>query len=135
MVVVQGLFRDADTSIYERFCDPVVLSPGRRVRTCATVPSVRRLFVGHGTFAPKKTIDVAWNKESWAMWIDGRRVSLSRFGHSDRWLYDYPPAGGRDVVLREWSIVLTGAEGRHSIRYRTRLPQGVFDTTWRFVVR
>jgi hypothetical protein len=50
------------------------------------------------------------------------------------WLYDYAPAGGRDVVLREWSIVLFGAIGRHSIRFRNRLPQGVLDTTWNFSV-
>ena len=134
MVVVQGIARDASTSLFDTFCDPVVLTPGRRTRACGVVPSVRRIFVGHGIFAPKKRIDAAWNQLTWDMWIDGRRVSLGRFGHSDRWLSNVPPADGRNVVLREWSIVLVGAKGRHSIRYRTHWPAGVFDTTWTFRV-
>ena len=121
-------------SLYEGPCDPVVLSPGRRVRSCFPIRRVRRLFVGHGTWALKKRIDTAWNQQSWQMWIDGRRVDLSRFGHSDRWLYNYPPAQGRDVVLREWAVILISPRGRHSIRYRMRLPAGVFDTTWKFHV-
>jgi hypothetical protein len=68
------------------------------------------------------------------MWVDGRRVSLERFGFSDRTLVAFAPAGGRDVTLREWSIVLVGARGRHSIRYRTRWPDAVSDVTWRFSV-
>jgi hypothetical protein len=134
MVVVQGLAGEADATLFGGYCDPIVVAPGRRTRTCSVIPHVRQLFVGHGTWAVKKRIDAAWNKQSWAMWIDGDAVELSRFGHSDRWLSHFAPAGGRDVVLREWSIVLTGARGRHSIRYRTRLPEGVFDTTWRFRV-
>ena len=43
-------------------------------------------------------------------------------------------ADGRDALLREWAIVLLGAEGRHSIRYRAYLPQGVTDTTWEVTV-
>jgi hypothetical protein len=135
MSVVQGLAREAKLGLFtDGYCDPVVLSAGRRTRSCRSVPRTRRMFVGYGVFAPKRRIDAAWNKVAWAMWIDGQQVSLARFGHSDRWLYDYPPADGRDVVLREWSIILVGAKGRHSIRFRTRLPQGVFDTTWRFAV-
>jgi hypothetical protein len=79
-------------------------------------------------------VDAAWNKGSWAMWIDGQRVSLSRFGTSDRWIPSEPAANGRPVLLREWAIVLVGASGRHSIRYRNQLPQGVYDTTWNFTV-
>ena len=93
----------------------------------ATSPAtpLRRL---QGIFAPEKQIDTAWRSLSWKLWIDGQQVSLSRFGHADRWIQ----ADGRNVVLREWSIILVGAKGRHSIRYRTRGPQGVGDTTWRF---
>ena len=104
--------------------------PGRRTRTCGQLPPLRRIFVGYGSFAPEQQIDAYWRSLSWNLWIDGRRVSLRRFGHSDRRIQ----VGGRDVVLREWSIILMGAKGRHSIRYRTLGPQGVEDTTWRFSV-
>jgi hypothetical protein len=134
MLVVQGIARDADGSLFETICDPVVLRPGRRTRTCGQLPPLRRIFIGHGLFAPEQQIDAFWRSQSWNLWIDGRQVSLRRFGHSDRWLRGFAPAGGRDVVLREWSIILLGAEGRHFIRYRTRGPQGVGDTTWRFSV-
>ena len=40
------------------------------------------------------------------MWIDGERVSLKEFGTADKWLYGYQPAGGRDVILREWRVTL-----------------------------
>ena len=130
MVVVQGVKREADGWLFDTICDPIVRSPGRRTRSCGQLPPLRRLFVGHGYFAPKKQIESAWNSLSWTLWIDGKRVDLSRFGHADRWIQ----ADGRMVVLREWSIILVGAEGRHSIRYRTRSPQGVTDTTWVFSV-
>jgi hypothetical protein len=139
MSVVQGLAREADVSLFGFYCDPVVLTAGRRARVCSLpLPSVRRIFVGHGIWAvSRRRLDSAWSvyaaqKE---MWIDGQRVSLTRFGHSDRWLSNFPPADGRDALLREWSIVLLGAKGRHSIRYRGRLPQqGVTDVTWKFTV-
>lgn len=135
MIVVQGVARDAQVGLFaDGYCNPVVLNPGRRTRSCHGLPAVRRVFVGHGIFAPRKRIDELWRARTWGMWIDGERVTLNRFGHSDRWLLNYPPAGGRNVVLREWAIVLTGAEGRHRIRYRTSLPQGITDTTWRFTV-
>jgi hypothetical protein len=69
------------------------------------------------------------------MWIDGQRVDLQAFGTADRTLQKYPPAGNIDVVLREWNVTLLRATtGRHTIRYRTREPRGVMDTTWRFTV-
>ncbi len=134
ILVVQGLARDADAELFGVVCDPVVLRPGRRTRSCGRLPAVRRIFVGHGMWAPEEEIDSAWKSSSWELWIDGRRVSLRRFGHADRWLRAFAPAGYEDVVLREWSVILVGARGRHSIRYRTLLPQGVGDTTWRFTV-
>ena len=134
MLVVQGVKRDSDAWLFDSICDPIVLRPGRRTRSCGHLPPVRRIFIGYGIFAPGEQIDRAWRSTRWELWIDGRPVSLRRFGHSDRTLMGFAPAGGRDVVLREWSIILVGAEGRHSIRYRTRSPSGVGDTTWRFVV-
>jgi hypothetical protein len=134
MLVVQGLARDAGGSLFGTFCDPVVARAGRRTRSCGQLPPLRRIFVGYGIFAPEEQIESAWEKLSWRLWIDGRSVSLSRFGNSDRRLLGFAPAGYRDVVLREWAVILVGAQGRHSIRYRTRLPQGVIDTTWRFSV-
>ena len=135
MLVVQGIAQEANVKLFD-FCDPVVLTAGRRTRSCGLLPPARRLFAGHGIFAPKKRIEAAWDELTWDMWIDGKHVTLSGFGHSDRWLFNYPPADGNNVVLREWAIILLGAAGRHSIRYRTRWPQqGVFDTTWKFRVR
>ena len=130
MLVVQGDKRDADGWLFDTICDPIVLRPGRRTRTCGQLPPLRRIFVGHGSFAPEHQIDAYWRSLSWKLWIDGRQVSLRRFGHADRRIQ----VGGQDVVLREWAIILMGAEGRHSIRYRTQGPQGVGDTTWRFSV-
>jgi hypothetical protein len=130
MVVVQGVKQDADGWLFDTVCDPIVPSPGRRTRTCGQLPPLRRLFVGYGIFAPKNQIDSFWRSVSWKLWIDGEQVSLSRFGRGDRWIQ----ADGRMVVLREWAIILVGAKGRHSIRYRTRSPHGVGDTTWVFWV-
>lgn len=132
MLVVQGTAHDADAELFPAgICDPIVRSPGRRTRACGTAPPAKRLFIGYGIFGPStKSVDAAWNKQSWSMWIDGQRVNLSRFGTSDRWT----TANGRRVLLREWAIVLVGASGRHSLRYRNRLPQGVYDTTWKFTV-
>jgi hypothetical protein len=138
MLVYQDIAQRAQASLFGGgYCDPVVLSPGRRIRTCGTTipPHVSRLFVGHGIFAPKRAIDRIWNRLTWAMWIDGQRVDLDEFGFTDRWLYDFAPADYKPVVLREWAIMLVGAQGPHSIRYRTRWPSGVTDTTWKFTVR
>ena len=128
MLVIQGDKREADGWLFDTICDPIVRSPGRRTRTCGQLPPLRRLFVGHGIFASEKQLDNAWRSVTWKLWIDSKPVSLSRFGHSDRWIQE----SGRRVLLREWSIILVGASGRHSIRYQMRWPQGVADTTWRF---
>jgi hypothetical protein len=136
MLVYQELARRAQASLFGFYCDPVVLSPGRRTRTCAnTVPRVSRLFIGHGIFAPnRQELEKTWKRLTWAMWIDGQRVALNKFGWSDRWLSNFPPADGRTVLLREWAIVVARAQGRHTIRYRTGWPSGVHDTTWKFTV-
>jgi hypothetical protein len=137
MRVVQGLARDADAELFGVICDPDVLGPGRRTRSCGALPPVRRIFVGHGIWVvSKERLESQWRAYArrTEMWIDGQRVNLARFGHSDRVLPGYPEAGGRDAFLREWSIVLVGAQGRHSIRYRTRSRSGLSDTTWWFTV-
>ena len=138
MQVVQGLAQDADVALFGNYCAPNVLSPGRRVRVCSTaLPRVRRIFVGYGYWdVSKRRLESWWRAHSHEtqMWIDGQSVRLDRFGHSDRWLLNYPAADGRDALLREWSIVLFGAEGRHSIRYRGPLGNGFADTTWTFTV-
>jgi hypothetical protein len=137
MVVVQGLAQDADVPLFGYYCAPNVIGPGRRVRVCAALPRVRRIFVGYGYWdVSKRHLESYWraNAHRTQMWIDGRSVRLDRFGHSDRWLFRYPAADGRNALLREWAIVLFGAEGRHSIRYRQPLGGGFADTTWRFTV-
>ena len=81
------------------------------------------------------SISRLWNARDWSLWIDGERVSLDEFGTTDRTLYQYPPADGKDVTLREWSVTLAhSTPGRHTVRYRFQLPQGTVDATWAFKV-
>lgn len=137
MLVVQGLEAEADVSLFGTYCDPIVRKPGRETRTCALLPPSKRIFIGYGIWGvSRKVVDQAWHKRSWGLWIDGQPVNLSRFGTSDRWLWRFPAANGRNVLLRLWSIILVGPKGRHSIRYRSRLEdRGKFSlTTWKFTV-
>src|SRR5262249_23520079 len=138
MLVVQGLEREADVSLFSPFCDPIVTEPGRETRTCSVLPpSSRRIFIGYGIWGTsRRIVDAAWHKRSWALWIDGQRVSLGRFGTTERWIPALAAANGRTVLLRQWAIILVGARGRHSIRYRSRLEdRGPFSsTTWTFTV-
>ena len=135
MLVVQGAAQRSQARLFSDWCDPVVLTPGRRTRECGRIPRTARLFVGYGLFAPEATIDRAWKASKWEMWIDNQRVNLQAFGTADRTLVKYPPAGNEDVVLREWSVTLVRATpGRHTIRYRTTEHSGTADTTWKFTV-
>jgi hypothetical protein len=137
MLVVQGVVRETDAALFaDGFCDPIVLTPGNRVRSCRAVPPPsKRLFIGYGIWGlSRKIVDAAWKKRSWGLWIDGQKVSLSSFGTSDRWIAGLPTSNGTPALLREWAIVLVGAKGRHTIRYSNRLPQGTYTTTWKFTV-
>jgi hypothetical protein len=136
MIVVQGIERDADVSLFTPFCDPIVTRPGPETRTCGLLPPwSKRIFIGYGSWAvSKKRLDALWSQLSWALWIDGRRVNLSQFGSSDRWIPSLREANGQRVLLREWAIILVGAKGRHSIRYSAHLPRRVHSTTWKFTV-
>ena len=73
----------------------------------------------------------------WDLWFDGRQVSLPRFGTSERTLYAFPPAGGKDAILREWSVTLIGVTpGKHAIRYRSASRSlGTTDATWTLIVQ
>ena len=135
MTVVRGTSLQADLKFFD-LCDPVILKPGRYLRTCR-VPRVRRLFIGYGDFEPtRKALERDWKQKRWSLWVDGRPVSLPAFGTSDRTLVSFPAAGGKDVVLREWRVILVGATaGRHTLRYRSRTASArTTDATWRFVV-
>ena len=132
MLVVQGPATRAQTALFGIYCDPIT---GRHRDTCRDVPRVRRLFVGYGIWGSKAAVSRLWKPSEWSMWIDGQRVSLDEFGTTDRTLYKYAPAGGKDVTLREWSVTLANpTPGRHTIRYRFRLPRGITDATWEFKV-
>jgi len=136
MLVVQGSARQSETSLFGVYCDPVVLMPGRRSRDCGMVPRWSRLYIGYGLFAPPTSIERAWKGTTWKLWLDGQPVHLAAFGTSDRILPKYAPADGKDVLLREWSIVLVRpTPGKHRIRYRTTDTDGVMDTTWIFTIR
>jgi hypothetical protein len=135
MTLVRGKEHDADTELW-LFCQPVLPKPGRYSRTCS-VPRAQRLFIGYGEWErTTKVLDSAWKQLKWDLWFDGRRVSLSRFGTSDRTLYAFPPAGGKNVILREWSVTVIGVSpGKHVIRYRSEShsPEKT-DATWTFIV-
>jgi hypothetical protein len=136
MLVVQSSSRQSETSLFGGYCDPVVLTSGRRSRNCGTIPRWSRLYVGYGLFARPSSIERAWKATTWKLWLDGQPIDLTAFGTSDRVLPKYGPADGKDVVLREWSIVLVRpTPGAHRIRYRTADADGVMDTTWNFRVR
>jgi hypothetical protein len=117
-------------------CDPAILSSGHYVRRCGQVPRVSRLFIGYGSFDLPRRINKAWSAAKWTAWLDGRPIDLRSFGTSDRTLVAFPPAGFKDVTLREWRIMLVHpSPGRHALRYRVREPGGVSDATWTFTVK
>lgn len=135
MLVVQRAASRADTALFGIYCRPDIVRSGRYRRTCSAVPRVARLFVGYGMFAPATAVTRAWSATTWKMWIDGHRVGLDRFGTTDRTLHRYPPAGGRDVTLREWSVALVQpTPGRHTVRYHMRTLGLDIDATWEFTI-
>jgi hypothetical protein len=136
MTLVRGIEPRADDEIW-RFCKAVLPKAGRYHRTCF-VPRVERLFIGYGDWERKeKDLDAVWRQLRWDLWFDGRRVDLPRFGTSERNLYYFAPAGGKNVILREWSVTLVGVtSGKHVIRYRTASrSSGTTDATWTVTVR
>ena len=134
MTLSRGTSFGADLKLFDS-CNPVLPRSGRYTRSC-TVPRVGRLFIGYGHFAlTKRALEQDWKKTHWDLWLDGRRVNLKAFGTSDRTLVAFPAAGGKDVVLREWDLMLEHAEaGRHTLRYRSRSSTGSTDATWIFTV-
>lgn len=134
MLVVKGTAATADHKLFDS-CDPVILRSGRYARRCGLVPRVKRLFIGYGVFALPREINKVWAPSTWAAWVDGRRIELTAFGKSDRMLYGFPAAGGKDVILREWRVMLVAATpGRHTLRYRFRDSGGTIDATWTFTI-
>ena len=135
MTLARGIEHKADDEIW-RFCKAVIPKPGPYRRTCF-VPRVERLFIGSGDWErTRKALDSAWRQLKWDLWVDGRRVDLPRFGISERTLYYFAPAGGKTVILREWSVTLVGVtSGKHVIRYRSASRSlGTTDATWTLTV-
>jgi hypothetical protein len=133
MALARGTASDADLKFFD-VCDPVIVKPGAYERSC-DVPRVSRLFIGYGDFAPtRKAIDLDSKQSNWEAWIDGRSVDLPAFGTSDRTLLAFPAAGGKDVILREWRLMLLDVTpGQHTLRYRNRhAVHGTTDLTWTF---
>jgi hypothetical protein len=134
MTLAKGTVATAHQKLFD-ICDPVILSSGRYVRRCGQVPHVLRLFIGYGTFDLPRRINKTWSAAKWMAWLDGRPIDLRRFGTSDRTLVAFPPAGFKDVTLREWRVMLVNpSPGRHTLRYLVREPGGVSDATWTFTV-
>jgi hypothetical protein len=134
MTLVRGTVATADQKLFD-ICNPIG-SGGTSHRSCGLVPRVRKLFIGYGLFAPPRQINTEWARTRWSAWLDGHRIRLAEFGRSDRTLFAFPPAGGKDVTLREWRVMLVGATpSRHTLRYRSQDPSGTGDnTTWTFTV-
>jgi hypothetical protein len=141
MTLVRGTENEAGTHLWGGYCDAVIPKPGRYRRTCSSppfVPRLRRLFIGYGDWErTRKALDSVWKQLQWDLWFDGRRVNLSRFGASERPLYNFPAAGGKQVILREWSVIVIGVTpGKHVLRYRSESRSlGTTDATWTFTVR
>jgi hypothetical protein len=136
--LVRGTAPKADEKLFD-FCNPIITKAGIYRRSCR-LPKVAKLFIGYGAFEQDKAmLDADWKKTTWTAWLDGRRIALRSFGTSDRPLYAFPPAGGKDVTLREWRVMLVGAKGRHRLRYRFAGPLvgpagGTVDATFVFTV-
>ena len=143
MRFVRGTAATADLKLFD-ICDPVhrigldsyrADRYRRYVRSCAPVPRVKRLFIGHGVVAAPRAINRVWHPAAYTAWFDGRRIRLRAFGTSDRPLYFFPPAGGKTVTLREWRVMVVNATpGGHKLRYRTQDASGTTDATWNFAV-
>jgi hypothetical protein len=134
MRLVKGTEATAHHKLFDT-CDPVILRSGVYSRRCGAVPRVRRLFIGYGVFAPPREINKVWAPSTWRAWLDGRRIQLAAFGWSSRTLLRFPPAGGKDVSLREWRVMLLSTTpSRHVIRYRFRDSAGWIDATWKFTI-
>jgi hypothetical protein len=134
MTLATATVATANQKLFD-ICDPVILRNGRYRRRCGTFPRVRRLFIGYGLFAAPGEIRRLWTTTAWLAWFDGHRVALQRFGTSDRTLYNFPAAGGKDVTLREWRLMLLGVTpGRHTLRYQWRDGTGTTDAAWTFTV-
>ena len=135
MTLARGVEHRAQAEFFA-FCNPAIPKPGRYRRTCSFA-RVQQLFIGYGDFElTRKRLDVVWKHLKWHLWVDGRQVSLARFGTSERTLYAYPPAGGKNAILREWDVILVGVTpGKHTLRYRSSSRSlGTTDATWTFTV-
>jgi hypothetical protein len=135
MTLVSGTASDADLNFFE-YCNPVILKPGKYLRSC-DIPRVQRLLIGYGDFEPtRKALESDWKERKWDLWVDGRRVNLVAFGTYDRTLFAFPAAGGKNVILRRWKVILVGlTPGKHTVRYRNHGPSvGTIDATWAFSV-
>lgn len=134
MTLARGPESQASIELW-KYYDAVLPTPGHYRRTC-TLPSEKSLFIGWGDWEQTpKALDAAWKQLKYELWFDGHQINLSRFGASDRLLYSFPAAGGKNVILREWSVILRGlTPGKHVIRYRSESSLGTTDATWTFTV-
>jgi len=135
MTLVSGTASDADLNFFEN-CNPVILKPGTYRRSC-TIPRVQRVLIGYGDFEPtRRALESDWKARKWDLWLDGRRVNLAAFGTYDHTLFGFPAAGGKNVILRRWKVILVWVTpGKRTIRYRSHGPSvGTIDATWTFSV-
>jgi hypothetical protein len=136
MTLVRGNEHEADQELWGAYCDPLTLKPERYNRTCRAVPRIVRLFIGYGDLeSTMKASASAWKKLKWESWLDGHPIDLPRFGTDVRTL-DTVQMGGKNAILREWSVIVNGATpGKHVIRYRSTSPSGITDAAWTFTVQ
>ena len=132
MKLTNGRHVPPETELWEA-CDPVITKPGIYRRSCH-FPVLDRLWIGYGDFeTSRKALNALWKRESWKLYVDRRAVDLKAFGTAERILIAYPPAGGKDAILREWAVRLVDPpRGKHTIRYITRSTRtsAVVDATW-----
>jgi hypothetical protein len=129
---------DADTTIFDITCDPIIPQPGTYARECE-VPRLQRLMIGYGSIAASpELLEQEWRAQRWQLYLDGREVDLGAFGT----LPDHPFVGadvGDEVWTRLWAVTIVNpTPGQHTLRY-VRAPvtdarAQTLDATWTFTV-
>jgi predicted esterase len=114
-------------------CAPIITDsdPAVIVRTC-NVPHIPYLFIGYGELAETlEDLNTIWEEEGWKMYLDGRAINLSAFGH-----FDSEWSGNK---LRQWKVAVENVTlGEHQLRFiHTRLHKSMepTDVTWIFTVQ
>jgi hypothetical protein len=131
---------EADTTIFDITCDPIIAQAGTHAREC-TVPQLQRLMVGYGDIAASpELLEQRWRVQRWRLYLDGQEVDLNAFGTLADRLYNAGNVSDK-TWMRLWAVTLVSpTPGQHTLRY-VREPStpgqslsDTLDVTWTFTV-